>query len=149
MKNTPLTSILNSSLIACALTIASLASPQFALAQAPLTEVNIPFAFQTPTRTLPAGIYRIHRKSDHLISLEGTGSARGFVMTYDAIKSDAPDRSVVIFDRYGDKYFLSQIWTAGDRVGIECSQGRAENLEAKNKQTPSLTSLAFNSPPKH
>jgi hypothetical protein len=149
MKNTRLTSILNACLVACALTIGSLALTQLASAQAPLAEVNIPFTFQTPTRTLPAGIYRIHRKSDHLILLEGTGSARGFVMTYDAIKSAAPDRSFVIFDRYGDKYFLSQIWTAGDRVGIECPQGRAESLEAKNKQTPSLTSLAFNSPPKH
>jgi hypothetical protein len=149
MKNTRLTSILNSSLIACALTIGSLASTQFASAQTPLAEVNIPFAFQTPTRTLPAGTYLIHRKSDHLIWLEGPGSVGGFVMTYDAIKSHAPDRGVVVFDRYGDKYFLSQIWTAGDKVGLECPKGRAESLEAKNKQPPSSTLLALNSVPKH
>lgn len=148
MKDTRLTSILNSSLVACALMIGSLASTQLASAQAPLAKVNIPFAFQTANRTLPAGIYRIHRKSDHLILLEGPGSARGFAITYDAIQSHASDRSVLIFDRYGDKYFLSQIWTAGDRMGLECAKGRAESLEAKNKQPPSSTSLAFNSPPK-
>jgi hypothetical protein len=149
MKNPRLTSILNSSLIACALTVGSLASSQFASAQAPLAEVNIPFAFQTPTRALPAGIYRIHRRSDHLILLEGAGSARGFVITNDAIQSHASDRSVIIFDRYGDKYFLHQIWTAGNEVGVECSKGRAESVEAKTKQPPGSTSLAFNSPPKH
>jgi hypothetical protein len=114
MKDTRLTSILNSSLVACALTIASLASTQLASAQMEpvLAEVNIPFAFQTPTRTLPAGVYRIHRKSDHLIRLEGPGSARGFVLTYDIVESHASNRGVIVFDRYGDKYFLHQIWTA-------------------------------------
>jgi hypothetical protein len=151
MKNTRFTSILNSSLVACALMIGSLGSTQLASAQMdpPLAEVNIPFAFQTPTRTLPAGIYRIHRKSDHLILLEGPGSVRGFVITHVAIQSHASNRGVIVFDRYGDKYFLHQIWTAGDEVGVECSKGRVESLEAKNKQPPSSTLLAFNSPPKH
>lgn len=151
MKDTRLISIFNSSLVGCALMIGSLASTQLASAQMepPLAEVNIPFVFQTPTQTLPAGIYRIHRKSDHVILLEGPGSERGFVITNDAIQSHASDRSVIIFDRYGDKYFLHQIWTAGHEVGVECSKGWAESLEAKNKQPPNSTLLAFNSAPKH
>lgn len=150
MKDTRLTFTLNSSLIACALTIGSLALTPFSSAQAPMAAVNIPFAFQTATTgTLPAGIYLIHRQSAHLIRLEGPGSVRGFVMTHDTVKSHASNHGVIIFDKYGDKYFLHQIWTPGDNVGVECSKGRAETLEAKNKQPPSSALLAFNSAPKH
>jgi hypothetical protein len=146
MKNTRLTSILNSSLIACALTIGSLALTPFSSAQAPMAEVNIPFAFQTATRTLPAGIYLIHRQSAHVIRLEGPGFARGFEITHEIVKSHASNQVVIIFNRYGDKYFLRQIWTAGDNAGLECPKSRAENQEAKNKQSPGSTLLAFNSP---
>ena len=71
MKNTRLTSILSSSLIAGALTIGSLASTQSALAQSEtaLAEVNIPFSFQTATQTMPAGTYRIDQESGYLVLL--------------------------------------------------------------------------------
>ncbi len=130
MKNTRLTSILSSSLIACALTIGSLASAPSALAQSSTTVavVNIPFAFQTERQTLPAGMYRIDRQSGNLLRLEGPGNAGGFVMTHDAIKTHPPDHGTIVFDRYGDKYFLHQIWTAGNSTGLECPKSRAEKV---------------------
>jgi hypothetical protein len=152
MKNTRLTSILSSSLIAGALSIGSLAT-QSASAQSPtpLAEVNIPFAFQTPTQTLPAGKYRIDRESRNLLLVKGAGRAEGFVITHDAIRTQTPDRSTLVFDRYGDKYYLRQVWTAGNDVGLECPKGRAEkeNLQAKNNQAPSSIELAFNTAPQH
>jgi hypothetical protein len=153
MKNTRLTSILGSNLIVCALTIGTLASTQSALAQSstPLAEVNIPFTFQTANRTLPAGLYRIDREFDHVILLRGPGQAAGFVQMHDAVKSHASDHGAIVFDRYGDKYYLRQIWTAGSTDGLECPKSRAEkeSLQAKNKQAPSSTELAFNSVPKY
>jgi hypothetical protein len=108
MKNTRLTSILGSSLIACALTIGSLASTQSASAQNTKTvaEVDIPFAFQTAMQTLPAGRYRIDRESGQLIRLQGPGAAGGFVEMHGAIKSRVADHGYLVFDRYGNKYFL-------------------------------------------
>jgi hypothetical protein len=153
MKNTRLTSILSSSLIASALAIGSLASTQFASAQTPtaVAEVNIPFAFQTTTQALPAGMYRVVVESNHLIRLQGTGSTGGFVLAHDAIRYHASDRGSLVFDRYGDKYYLHQIWSAGSTAGLECAKGRAEkeSLQASNTQAPSLVELALNSMPKH
>jgi hypothetical protein len=153
MKNTRLTSNLGSTLIACALTIGTLASTQSASAQSEtaLAEVNIPFNFQTANRTLPAGMYRIDREFGHVILLRGPGQAASFVEMHNAVKSHAADHGTVVFDRYGDKYYLRQIWTAGSTDGLECPKSRAEkeSLQAKNKQAPSSTELAFNSVPKH
>jgi hypothetical protein len=153
MKNTRLTSVLGSSLIACALTIGSLASTQSASAQSTKTvaKVNIPFAFQTSMQTLPAGMYRIDRESGSLIRLQGPGAAGGFVEMHGAIRSSAADHGYLVFDRYGDKYFLHQIWTQGSHDGLECSKSRAEkeSLQAMNNQAPSTIELAFNSVPQY
>jgi hypothetical protein len=153
MKNTRLTSILGSSLIACALMIGSLASTQSASAQTntPLAEANIPFAFHTGDQTLPAGMYRIDRESGHLLLLRGPGNAAGFVATHNAIRSRAANHGTIVFDHSGNRYYLRQIWTAGSTDGLECPKSRAEkeSLQATNKQAPDSTEVAFNSLPQH
>ena len=152
MKNTRLTSILSSGLVASALAIGSLASTQFASAQTPtpVADVTIPFAFQTATQTFPAGTYRVILESDNLIWLRGPGSTGAMVMTHEAIRVHAPNRGTAVFARYGDKYYLRQIWTAGDPVGLELPKGHAEkeSMVAKNMQAPSSIELAMNSVPK-
>lgn len=147
MKNTRLNSILHSSLIACALTIGSLASTQSAAAQTPtdMAEVNIPFAFTATNHILPAGQYRVERESDHLILLRGPVDA-AFVLMHDTSTARASKQGKLVFDHYGDKYYLRQIWTAGSSDGLECPKSRAEkeSLQARNKQAPETTELAFN-----
>jgi hypothetical protein len=150
MKNQRVSSILSSSLIACALTIGTLASAPHALAQTTnLAEVTIPFTFQTDHQTFAAGTYRIARESDHAVLLRGPGTSYGLILMNNAVTLHPSDHGKLVFDRYGDKYFLRQIWTAGDSVGLECPKSRAEKetLEAKNKQAPDSTVLAFNTVP--
>ncbi len=153
MKNTQLTSILSSKLIACALTIGSFAMTQPASAQSrtALTEVTIPFPFETGLQTLPAGTYRIDRESSHLILLRGPGNASEYVIVNNATKFRAADHGTVVFDRLGDKYFLRQIWTTGSTDGLECPMSHAEkaSLVAANQQAPSSTEVAINVVPKH
>jgi hypothetical protein len=153
MKNTRLTSILGSSLIACALSLGSLVATQSASAQSTaVAEVNIPFAFHTPTQTLPAGAYRVDRTGNLLILTSTDSKAAGFVLTHSAIKTQAPNHGYVVFERYGDTYYLEQIWTAGENTGIECLKGRAEkeSMMAKNSTTaPSSVELALNAIPTH
>jgi hypothetical protein len=151
MKSTRLTSILGSSLIASALAIGSLASTQVASAQIPsaMAEVTIPFDFQNGTQALPAGTYRIVRSESNLVRLQGSGSAGGFVLTHDATRAHASKLGTVVFDRYGDKYYLHQIWTAGSTDGFECAKSRAEkhSMLARNMQAPSTVELALNEIP--
>jgi hypothetical protein len=150
MKNSKLTSILSSTLIAGALAIGSLASTPFAAAQSgeTLAKVTIPFAFQSGDHQMPAGMYRIDRESQYLLVLHGPSNATGIVFMHPAIASETPTHGKVVFDRSGGKYFLRQIWKAGNNEGLECSKSRAEKetLQAQNKQAPSSVELALNSP---
>lgn len=151
MKNTRLTSILGSSLIACALSIGSLVATHSASAQTTsVAEVNIPFAFHTPTQALPAGTYRVDRSGQLLILKSSEPKGAGFVLTHEVTKNKPPNHGYVVFERYGDTYYLEQIWTAGENTGIECSKGRAEkeSMLAKNTATaPSTIELALNTVP--
>jgi hypothetical protein len=152
MKNTRLTSILSSGFIACALMLGSLASTQSASAQiTTMAEVNIPFSFQTQTQTFPAGAYRIDRHSARIVRLQGPGHAAGFVNTYNAVKSQPVEHGYLVFDHYGDKYFLRQIWTVGSKDGLECPKSHAEKaaLVATNDEAVSTVELAFNSAPQN
>jgi hypothetical protein len=151
MKNTRLTSILSSSLIACALVIGSLASTQSVSAQSTrvLAKANIPFAFQMGDKTLPAGTYVIDRESGNIILLRGRSGAAGFVVTHDASRLHPSDHGTIVFARYGDKYFLRQIWKAGATTGLECPKARAEKaaVVALNKEPATSIELALNTEP--
>jgi hypothetical protein len=153
MKNTRLTSILGSSLIACALSLGSLVATQSASAQtSSVAEVNIPFAFHTASQTLPAGVYRVDRSGELLMLKSIDAKAGGFALSHPVVKSKAPDHGYMVFQRYGDNYYLEQIWTAGQSTGIECFKGRSEkeSMVASNTTTaPSSVELALNAIPKH
>ncbi len=150
MKNQRFNSILSSILIACALTIGSFASAPRASAQSTaVAEATIPFTFQTDHQTFPAGTYRIDRESGQVVLLRGSGNSSGLILMHEAVALHPANHGKLVFDRYGDKYFLRQIWTAGTNAGLECPKSRAEKetLQATNKQAPDSTEVAFNTVP--
>jgi hypothetical protein len=149
MKSLRISSILGSSLLASALAIGMVASAPTALAQnTPVAKADIPFDFQAGLRVMPAGTYIISR-SDSLIELRETNQkAEEFVSVHAAYTSHTPTGSSLVFDRRGDKYFLRQIWTAGNHDGLECPKTRmeqkVEKVEAQNKQDSSPIVVALN-----
>jgi len=151
MKTTRFITILRSSLIACALTIGTLASTQMAAAQSGdgLALANIPFTFQTGNAHMPAGEYKVIRESDHLILLRGPANKADFIVMNDKTSATAPTKGKLVFHRYGDKYYLREIWTAESSHGLECPKSRAEkvsqseSLNAQNQSAPSTVELAF------
>jgi hypothetical protein len=155
MNNSRLNSILGSSLIACALSLGTLVSTQTAAAQSTNTvaEANIPFAFQAGSQQMPAGQYRIVRESSSLVLLSGPSHADDFILMHEATSLQVPSKGKIVFHRYGDKYFLSQIWTVGNPEGLESSKTRAEKDAmketrlAKNDSAPSLVEVAVNAAP--
>ena len=152
MKNTRFNSILSSSLIACALTIGSLASTQSAFAQggSALAKVEIPFAFQMANQTLPAGTYHIDREAHDIILFRGPDKVSRLLMMHEATKLHPADHGAVVFERYGGKYFLHQIWTEGSTHGLESSKSRVESnlARAQNNQAATSVELAFNTAPR-
>ena len=106
------------------------ASPAVRAQQALL--VNVPFSFTAGEMTLPAGEYRIQKISvtSPVLLIQRTDlSAAEFVMSnVVATNRKQGERSKAVFHKYGQRYFLSQVWTAG------YSQGRQLPGSAKEKE---------------
>src|SRR5439155_18133539 len=67
------------------------------------------------------------------------------VLTHNVRAGTLPAESKLVFRRYGDQYFLSQVWETGDSDGHELRKSRRETgLErdmAKNTARPEMVAI--------
>ena len=86
-------------------------------AQQTVLTVKIPFAFQAGNHALPAGEYRVERLLSGNESVQQLRQIDGdAVMTVQTMFVEAKAENQnpeLVFNRYGQTYFLSQIWTGG------------------------------------
>ena len=125
--NTLLGSFFRAVLASSVLAVAALVPASYARGQSPTLRVNIPFNFENGSQHLPAGNYSISSGSSHMTQLRSTKGG-GFIMTLRETSSKANPSSTgkVIFNKYGNRYFLHQIWEPGETSHLECVQSRAE-----------------------
>jgi hypothetical protein len=92
---------------------------------------NIPFSFNVGGKTLPAGEYTVgpnRRDYDKVWlvqSLDGHTSA--IVATMSVRASETQEKTKLVFHKYGDQYFLSQIWSVGSNTGREVAETQREH----------------------
>ena len=104
-------------------------------AQAPSkVEVNIPFEFSAGKETLKAGVYTIKRMSGNLVTLRNVDDDSAVILNapvnLSSTNADAGER--LVFNKYGDEYFLAQIWLSADsgrQVLKEKKQQQPERIE--------------------
>jgi hypothetical protein len=98
-------------------------------------EANIPFQFYVGNEKLPGGDYRIHVLDNSDLSvmeisrIDGTGSTVFQVQA--AENSNEPAQNELIFNKYGNRYFLAKLFDEGNPVG---SQVPATSYEKKISQ---------------
>jgi hypothetical protein len=86
-------------------------------------EVNIPFQFHAGNAKLPPGKYTIHPLNDtDLTVMEITsedGSTSVLFGVQNAQANSTPAKSELIFNKYGNRYFLSKLFDEGNTTGSE------------------------------
>jgi hypothetical protein len=111
-----------------------------------LMKVDIPFAFGVEDRSLPAGEYLVltvtPERSIRIVSADGKHSA--IVNTLPNYASSPSENSRLVFHRYGNEYFLTQVWTAGQNVGRNpLSTKRAREIASTGVTPQTFTILAL------
>jgi hypothetical protein len=110
------------------LLLSLMAAAQVVKAQEPLV-VNIPFEFVAGKATLPAGEYRVEKLEKGsvvvLIRAARPGTS-AVVMTMAAQANEPQSDSKLVFNRYGNRYFLSQYWSAGSSRGRQVLKSTRE-----------------------
>jgi hypothetical protein len=97
-------------------------------------EVTIPFDFSAGKATLKVGTYSIKRTSGNVLAIR---SADGKTTLIDAPLTigsrDSKTGERLVFNQYGDQYFLSQVWMTVDTGRQLFTQG-AEKKAAREYQ---------------
>ena len=105
-------------------------------AQSERTKVIIPFSFIVGEKTFPAGEYTVEpsrRDFDKVWLVQSKESdTSAFFTTIPVRANQTQEEAKLIFRRYGDQYFLWQIWTPGGDTGRELVMPRLERQLAKN-----------------
>ena len=109
---------------------------------------NIPFAFTVGNMTLPAGEYRVEkvRDSSPALLIQRTDRSASVIVIASAIQANAPQaQTKLVFHRYGNECYLSQVWTAGNARGRELPKSAKEKeqgLLASNETHDQVTIVA-------
>jgi hypothetical protein len=94
---------------------------------------NIPFAFKVANQTLPAGHYTFTRIGATTLRILNSRNQGAMVATH-AVEGKAPEGwGKIVFHRYGDSYFLSEVWVAGNGIGRELFHSRAEKEKRRKR----------------
>ncbi|HWC19871.1 MAG TPA: hypothetical protein VG498_22850 [Terriglobales bacterium] len=108
-------------------------------AQSLNVKANVPFDFVVDKDTLPAGDYSIRSINDatgNRTLVIGSGTRSIMLVNPNVTDAlNAAKTSHLLFHRYGDEYFLAQIWVQGEKVGRQFKMSRREAEIAKNHQS--------------
>lgn len=105
---------------------------------------NIPFDFSVADKKLSSGKYSIGRarrdSDDTVLSiLDVDGSSRAIPFSSSVQTLQAKDKATLVFHRYGDQYFLFQVWPAGETTGRQFYKSRSERDIQRNLHGSSST----------
>jgi hypothetical protein len=100
-----------------------------ASAQTVNMKVNVPFNFIVSGATLPSGEYTIQgvgTDGNAMLIRTPDNKPKSLVLAIRCESLTPSAQTKLVFHRYGDRYFLAQIWMAGNNSGHELPKSRRE-----------------------
>jgi hypothetical protein len=122
----------------------------FAVLMVPATQAQsiwkaeIPFDFAVGNKWLPAGEYQVEPRSQRFMLIQSTDArSSALAMTIGVHAGKTSDVGKLVFNRYGEQYFLSKIWAPGSDISRELSKCRLEReVAAQSRVKPAATAVA-------
>ena len=119
-------------------------------AQSLALQVNIPFEFHAGEKTLPAGTYTVQKRGDAIVIGDRNGNTSAVICNPIDNKAYKLHQDLVVFHRYGDERFLSEVrWsgysTARGLVPTSAERQIAKVLPAETVKLAAMSRYA--SPP--
>jgi len=134
-------------LLAVVMIVAASASVKAQSLQYKLT-ANVPFDFTVSDKKLPAGKYSISRAQTsngdlvlQIVSADGQKNISR--LTIPVITHKPMNQGTLVFNRYGNDYYLSEVWPAGGSTGRELLKSRTERDLARKAQEPQIVRVGF------
>jgi len=112
-------------------------------AQSEGLRVTIPFAFQAGEKALPAGNYIVQKQGDAIWLSDGKGNIAAVLSNPVPNKAFGLD-NLIVFHRYGDQNFLSEVRWIESPTARGVLESKAEHRMA-SATSPESVKLAANS----
>lgn len=94
-------------------------------------QTNIPFDFTAGESSLRAGSYSFETISDNALLVRSIDGKKGVLLLTRATEPGGTEQARLIFNRYGDRYFLSQVCVSGRDDGRKLPLSDAERRLAR------------------
>jgi hypothetical protein len=126
----------------------SLALLMSAAAPAQTTQLNVtvPFEFFAGDTVLPAGNYDVESIDPwggKALSIHNVTSNAGTLLLSNSCQlAKTSDSNKLVFYRYGQRYFLAEIWTAGTNIGREMPLNQRQTELARKQQKSEVVLMA-------
>jgi len=110
---------------------------------------NVPFEFNVGDKTLPAGKIRVREMTTNsgALAISNLDKGQHAIRIAHAVNPNKADQAKLVFRRYGNRYFLAQVWIPG-YDGLELNKSKSERalerdtLLSKNSAPELVTILA-------
>jgi len=107
-------------------------------------KVSIPFGFSAGGTQLSAGEYAVKKLQNTDGSLTIKSEHEGALMLAILSGERRSDPTCLIFNRYGDKYFLASVWVAETGTGYQVPKTKMEREMIARGASPTVELLAAN-----
>jgi hypothetical protein len=110
---------------------------------------NVPFDYSLNQKTMPAGSYEISSVGGSTLAVRNlkTGEASMVIesMRVQASQAVGTPNPKLVFHKYGDQYFLAEIWDGQSNTGIALHESKREQelKLARDTNQPELVVIAM------
>lgn len=109
-----------------------------------MLRANIPFTFVAGGVHLPAGEYRVYHPGNPYVIVIENKEATAHAMTYVRPSAINPGQNTtkLLFNKYGDQYFLAEVWTERNQEVHQCFKCRTEQALIARARKPTTVVVA-------
>ncbi len=116
----------------------ALAAAAAVQAQTSLVTANVPFNFYMGSSAMAQGSYWVGECSHGPVVCMKSADGAKAALSHSIEAKTPNDAAKLVFRRYGDTYFLAEIWTGGSATGLALSPSAREREIARNGAAPTL-----------
>ena len=88
-------------------------------------QADIPFSFVVGEKALPAATYQVKDVAMNVIMIQGLDNKEAAMIQFNAAERRDAHTPKLVFHKYGDRYFLYQVWY-GEQRGMELRRSKYE-----------------------
>ena len=96
---------------------------------------NVPFSFIVGNQELPAGTYLVQPTTfgSGIMRIAGAGNSKSTVRLSTLLHRNNTGKGKLVFHRYQDQYFLSEIWQTGETDGRQLMKSSREKATQRDQ----------------